>query len=114
MKIFLSTIFLFLLFINLSFAQNQVQVEEETCRIEKVYPNPVKSHVYVELYLEDYSKARFQLIDILGNKVQGWEAQQLFPGTHKVKLQFKSLRTGIYLLKIRVDEKDFVKRIRKS
>ncbi len=114
MRIILPAIFIILLIVNFSYAQNPVQIEQETVKVEKVYPNPVNSFVYVEISLEDYAIARFQLIDILGNKIQEWEAQQLFPGDHKVKLQFKSLRTGIYLLKIRVGDKEFVKRIRKS
>ena len=114
MRILLSSLFFFCSFTNLSAVQDSLLVKEETCRVEKVFPNPVNTHVYVTIYLEDYSITRFQLIDILGNKIQEWEPRQLVPGTQKVKLQLKSLRTGIYFLRIRIDGKDFVKRIRRK
>ena len=105
---------LFILFINPSFGQAELPFEEATVKIEKVYPNPVSSHVFVQIKQEDYTHAQFELVDILGNKIQKWEVKQLFPGSQKVKLQFKSLRTGIYLLKIKVGNKIFIKRLRKA
>jgi hypothetical protein len=98
----------------ISFGQNPLDVKEESVQIEKVYPNPVSNHVFVELNLQEFSNITFELVDILGVSVKKWKPSHLSPGNHKSKLELNSIRTGIYLLKINVNGKDFVKRIKKN
>ncbi len=114
MKSIYTSILLLLFTVLLSFGQETIPFPEDEVKIEKVYPNPVSTHIYIEINQNEYTQAKFELVDILGNKIQKWEVKRLAPGSQRVKLTFKSLRTGIYILKIKVGTKIFIKRIKKS
>ncbi|MGQ8337988.1 T9SS type A sorting domain-containing protein [Sunxiuqinia sp. A32] len=108
-------LFTIIFILSFSFSKAQTTAEkEETCRVEKVYPNPVNNFVFIEIHQENYTYAKIELIDILGNQVQKWQPKALFPGDQKLRIDFQNLRSGIYLLRIRIDEQEFVKRIRKE
>ncbi len=112
-RIFTILVFLVVL-LPFSFGQQPKSINEDVAQIEKVYPNPVSTHVYVEISLQEFSNVTFEMIDILGVPVKKWKVVQFFPGSHKSKLDLSSLRNGIYLLKINVNGKVFVKRIKKN
>ena len=89
------------------------QVDKEAYQIEKIYPNPVKDFVYVELSSKEYSIVQFDLIDILGNKVKLWKKVELVPGSQRIRLETNDLNNGFYLLRATIDKHIIVKRIRK-
>ena len=104
------------LFIGLSvFSQPETNPENEArlYRIEKIFPNPVENHVFVEIDAIDIATANFELVDILGNMVHKWEPIHLTPGNQQLKLQIKNIHTGIYLLRARIEGEIYVFRIRK-
>lgn len=89
------------------------QVDNKSYLIEKIYPNPVKDFVYVELSSKEYSIVQFDLIDILGNKVKIWKKVELVPGSQRIRLETNDLNNGFYLLRATIDKQIIVKRIRK-
>ena len=110
----LSFIFvLFFLFNGSLKAQELIVSENESFRIEKVYPNPIDSYVFVQVFSENYGTIQFELIDILGNKIKLWNKMELVPGSQKIKLDFQAFHSGFYLLKGKVDGQFIVKRLRK-
>ncbi|PTN04492.1 T9SS type A sorting domain-containing protein [Mangrovibacterium marinum] len=95
-------------------AQTEPSLEPENLtKVEKVYPNPMDEHIIVEITSEEYANATFILMDILGNTVQRWDARELTPGLQNVRLNLKNLHSGIYLLKVVINNKSFVHRLRK-
>ena len=94
-------------------AQDYNQTKIQTTPEVNVYPNPVQVNAYVEIDSEGYDFVRFELIDILGNKVKRWDKMELTPGKQRLKLNLQSLNSGFYLLKVEVKGQTVVKRIRK-
>jgi len=87
--------------------------QENPTKVEKVYPNPMEDHIVVEITSDEYTQGTFILMDILGNTVQRWDDQELTPGTQNVRLNLKNLHSGIYLLKVMINDQSFVHRLRK-
>jgi hypothetical protein len=74
--------------------------ETSSFSINKVYPNPVKDFVTVELQSEVTGTIQVSLFNILGTEVKKWETQSLFNGEQKLRLDLSQLKSGIYILKI--------------
>jgi len=111
--------FLFVVFILLSHLIGNAQTIEggaskkEDIKVERVFPNPINDHVFVEITSIKFAKAECELIDILGKPVQRWEAVELSPTTQKIRLNLNDFHSGLYLLKVKVGNEIFVTRIRK-
>lgn len=111
-----ATLLLAILFFVVCFgnAQTNTSIDQEnTTKVEKVYPNPMEDHIIVEITSEEYTAGTFILMDILGNTVQRWDDQELTPGVQNVRLNLKNLHSGIYLLKVVINNQSFVHRLRK-
>ncbi|WP_163707023.1 T9SS type A sorting domain-containing protein [Mangrovibacterium lignilyticum] len=87
--------------------------DENATKVERVFPNPIDDHLFVEITSDDFSKASIVLMDILGNPVQQWEVVEIMPGTQKIRLNLNKLHSGLYLLKVKIGEQNFVNRLRK-
>jgi len=74
--------------------------ETSAFSINKVYPNPVKDFVTVELQSEVSGTIQVSLFNILGTEVKKWETQLLYNGEQKIKLDLSPIKTGVYILKI--------------
>lgn len=105
----MKTIFIFLLisvFCLGTYAQNAETKSSvstsisSSFSINKVYPNPVKDFVIVELRSEDSGTMQVSLINILGSEVKKWESSELLQGEQKLKLDLSSIKSGVYFLKI--------------
>ncbi|MGQ7871281.1 T9SS type A sorting domain-containing protein [Sunxiuqinia sp. sy24] len=107
------TFSLFLLFNGSLKAQDLSRSDTLDYQIEKVYPNPAREFLFVELFSEHYMVVRFELIDILGNTVKKWEKKELTPGRHKIRFELQKFSSGFYLLKADKQGQIIIKRIRK-
>lgn len=104
----MKTIYTFLLIMAFGFVgyaqkpalQPSVNATETSFSINKVYPNPVKDFVTVELQSEVTGTIQVSLFNILGTEVKKWETQSLYNGDQKIKLDLSQLKTGVYILKI--------------
>ena len=74
--------------------------ETSSFSINKVYPNPVKDFVTVELQSEVTGTIQVSLFNILGTEVKKWETQSLNNGDQILKLDLSQFKTGVYILKI--------------
>ncbi|MCW0484129.1 T9SS type A sorting domain-containing protein [Gaoshiqia sediminis] len=86
---------------------------EKPYRIEKIFPNPINDYVFVEIEAVDYATARFELLDIMGNRVQQWEPMRIIPGAQRVRLDIKNLHSGVYLFRAKIGDENIVLRVRK-
>ena len=87
--------------------------DQSPVKVERVFPNPISDHLFIEITSDEYFSSVIVLMDILGNSVQKWEAVGIVPGTQKIRLTLNDLHSGIYLLKIKIGPRVFVNRLRK-
>lgn len=66
----------------------------------KLYPNPVKDLVFLDLQLVRSGSVNISLFNILGTEVKKWDSFALSAGDQKLKLDLSEFKSGIYFLKI--------------
>ncbi len=105
MKAFFTFIISLLISIN-GFAQKTgtsvavITSIQRSFSIEKVYPNPVKDFVTVELQSEESGELQISLINILGTEVKKWDNFFLNSGSQKLQLDLSQFKVGVYILRI--------------
>lgn len=106
--------FLFIFFIGfVTFAQkatstyqkagiiaDKVMIDAQAFSIEKVYPNPVKDLLTIDLRSAVSGSIEVSLINILGSEVKRWDQFSLSKGDQKLKLDLSQFKSGMYILKI--------------
>lgn len=83
-------------------------VEKPTSAVNgiTIYPNPAKDYVKIRIDVQNVSgKALFELYDITGRKVIS--EQMVIEQSEPVDLDLSELRSGIYLLKIVMEQEKF-------
>lgn len=105
MKVFL-TIIIFLIVSITCFSQKTgmavvgITATQRSFSIEKVYPNPVKDFVTIELQSEEPGELQVSLINILGTEVKKWDNLYLNPGNQKLQIDLSQFKTGVYVLRM--------------
>ena len=79
---------------------DKVTVLAQSFSIEKVYPNPVKDLITVDLQSAVSGPIHISLINILGSEVKKWDEFFLQQGDQKLKLDLSQFKSGMYILKI--------------
>lgn len=74
-------------------------IKSQSFSISKVYPNPVKDFLTVDLYTEMSGNIQISIFNIMGTEVKKWDSF-LSQGDQVLKIDFSSFKTGIYILKI--------------
>jgi len=117
----MKTIFTFLLIMVLavsSFSQTPTSfssvIENKSFSLSKVYPNPVKDIVTVELQAAVVGDIQVHLYNILGVQVKAWESIHLSQGNQQIKLDLSLIKSGVYILKIIQSDKVCSQVVKKS
>lgn len=79
---------------------DKISLDGQSFTIDKVYPNPVKDFLTVELGSGVSGAIHVSLINILGTEVKKWDEFFLPQGDQKLKLDLSQFRSGMYILKI--------------
>lgn len=82
--------------------------------VDKVYPNPVKDIVYVDIQSKNVAPVLITLYNILGTEVKKWESIDLHEGTQKLKLDLSGLKSGLYVLKFSVSGQFYSQMVKKN
>lgn len=82
-------------------------------QIEKIFPNPIRDHFFIQIESNVRLTVLFELIDILGKPVQKWDPMEVTPGIQRIRLHMNDHHSGIYLLKAQIGGEDVVFRVRK-
>lgn len=77
-----------------------ITAETQSFSISKVYPNPVKDFVTVDIQSGISGSFQICLYNILGTEVKKLEPIYLSQGDQALKIDLSSFKTGIYILKI--------------
>ena len=126
----MKTIYTFLLILLISissYAQKETTVNKktgmltsgitsdtQTFSINKVYPNPVKDFVTIELQSELSGAVKVSLFNILGSEVKKWDEFFLNVGDQKLKIDLSSIINGVYILKISMSDQVRTQLLKKS
>lgn len=84
---------------TVAFAE-KTTMDSQSFTIEKVYPNPVKDFITVDLRSTISGAIEVSLINILGTEVKKWNEFSLSEGDQKVKLDLTEFKSGVYILKV--------------
>lgn len=68
--------------------------------INKIYPNPVKDKVTLDVQADQPGDVQLSLFNILGSVVKQWEPVYLTGGDQKIILDLTSFQPGIYFLRM--------------
>jgi hypothetical protein len=107
-KLAMKTLYIFLLFVfsfSVGFTQsttkgNQKQEKfNQIFSLAKVYPNPVKDLVTLNIHTDQAGDIQISLINILGSEVKKWKPVSVNSGDQKLELDLSSLKTGVYIIK---------------
>lgn len=79
---------------------DKITTDAQAFSIHKVYPNPVKDLLTVDLQSAVSGAIQVSLINILGTEVKKWDEFSLSQGDQKLKLDLSQFNSGMYILKI--------------
>lgn len=77
-----------------------ISSEQQSFSIERVYPNPVKDFVILEIQSKISGAIQVNLYNILGTEIKKWDSNNLRQGIQKLKLDLSSYKSGVYILRI--------------
>ncbi|MFM9824904.1 T9SS type A sorting domain-containing protein, partial [Flavobacterium sp.] len=77
-----------------------------------IYPNPADSEVYINFSLPDPSEVGISIINFTGQTVlQNSDKKKLDSGSHTIKVPVDSLSKGVYLARIKINNRVLVKKV---
>ncbi len=77
-----------------------------------IYPNPADSEVYINFSIPEPSDVGFSIINYMGQLVlQNSDKKKLDSGSHTIKVLVESLSKGVYLARININNRVFVKKV---
>ena len=77
----------------------------------KVFPNPSTGQVNFEFYIDKKSNVTISLFDIYGNELMLIVNKEFNQGTHKFNYYVGNLSSGIYICKIKANNKSMTSKI---
>ncbi|MFA5329833.1 MAG: T9SS type A sorting domain-containing protein [Prolixibacteraceae bacterium] len=77
-----------------------INVDPQVFSINKVYPNPVKDFVTVDLQSQNSGQVEIVLFNILGAQIKKWQPKYISTGDQQLKLDLSFAKTGVYILKL--------------
>ncbi|ANF50037.1 hypothetical protein A0O34_05640 [Chryseobacterium glaciei] len=71
--------------------------------MKKIYPNPFLNEIIFPLVLNERAVVSIELIDEEGRVFKILHEQELLKGKHKIKITKNQLKSGIYSVKIIIE-----------
>lgn len=79
---------------------DKVAIDAQSFSIDKVYPNPVKDYITVDLRSATSGPIEVSLINILGTEVKKWDNFTVNQDEQKLKLDLTEFKSGVYILRV--------------
>ncbi len=94
---------------NLTAAINQALtaagIDEKKADFQfSMFPNPSTDKSVVSFVLSKSANVEFEIYNVLGAKVKTIAAEKMGPGLHETTIDFESLNSGVYFIKMNVNE----------
>jgi len=93
---------------SVSLAENQL------FSISKIYPNPTKDIVNIEIGATSSSNIRVSLFNIMGVEVKEWNTFYIPTGGQLINVDLSEFKTGVYILKFTDGNRVISKVVRKA
>jgi len=77
-----------------------ISSDQHSFSIERVYPNPVKDFVTIDIQSKISGSVQVSLYNILGTEVKKWDSNNLRQGAQNIKLDLSLYKSGVYILRI--------------
>ncbi len=88
--------------------------QTDTENLVNIYPNPFKQNIYLDYYSLDTQMVYLNIFDILGNEVYKSTTNVFSDTYNKFLIDLSELKSGIYILNIKSDNKIYTKKIIKK
>ena len=88
--------------------------ENQSFSIKKIFPNPVKDIVTVDVNTVGSGNIQVSLFNILGTEVKKFEPIYLSLGEQQFQLDLSILKHGIYILKVNMSGQVFSQVVKKN
>jgi len=88
--------------------------ENQPYSISRVYPNPVKDIVNIEVVTTSSENIRISLFNIMGVEVKVWEPFYIPEGVQLLNLNLSEFKSGVYIIKFTNGNRVISQVIRKS
>ncbi|MGE3823813.1 MAG: T9SS type A sorting domain-containing protein, partial [Bacteroidia bacterium] len=75
------------------------------------YPNPFTNEITVEVNVSSQSQVNLSIHNLMGNTIQNFNTETLYPGTHLYKWNPEYLASGIYICRLTVNNRTLFKKI---
>lgn len=72
--------------------------------LEPNYPNPFNMNTTIRFYLSQSSEVKFAVYDLFGHEIENFNRCQYNSGVHMLNWNAKGLSSGIYFIKMNVDD----------
>lgn len=79
--------------------------------VSAISPNPVSTTASLSITLPQQANVNIEIIDVLGRKVRNIYNGLKDTGEHQYFIDAKSLHSGLYFVRIEVENKEYVKRL---
>ena len=76
-----------------------------------LYPNPAREKAIIEFNLSDNSKVNIEVFNIIGEKVYSIDKGVLKQGIYNQEIDLHDLNTGIYFVKLQIDDAAYTKKL---
>jgi len=90
-----------------------IKTDKQTIEV-KIYPNPTTDYISFETSLKKAGNIKFDIIDIKGETVYTSDEINGFTGDFKIKIDISDYSSGTYLLKFKIDNNYYLKKIIKQ
>lgn len=77
----------------------------------KIVPNPSSEETTIHYNLRQSSWITLELFDLSGNRIKILQEGNQAAGLHRLKVETSDLKSGVYLYKLTVDGKSFIKKM---
>ncbi|MBL4586620.1 MAG: T9SS type A sorting domain-containing protein, partial [Flavobacteriales bacterium] len=79
-----------------------------------IAPNPTSNQTTVTMSLKDAANVQLDIVDLIGRDVRNIFAKEMSNGTHSFDVDLSSYPSGVYFLRISVDENMLMKKVVKN
>jgi hypothetical protein len=76
-----------------------------------IAPNPTQNSTAISMVLDNESKVEMSMMDLTGRKVLDVNAGQMSQGAHRFDVDMSALSTGVYFLRVAVNNGILVKKV---
>jgi hypothetical protein len=93
---------------------NEEPQVEETTVISQIYPNPGSDYFFLDLEMREAGEVEVTITDMLGREMQRQYLGYVGVGYQNLKVTYNFNEKGVYIINIKVNDREFTRRVIKS